>query len=359
MKIITKTLVCLMLLCVVQFNFAQENNKDKIEALKAQKEVVKEEEKTRLKEAVEAINKQLDNGEISSDEATKLKKERAEKHALNIENRLAIIDNRIELLERNDYVDYDTGANLEGYKLEIGKTEDSDEYDRGSIYIGPEHKTKPRVYDRRTTSDLVFAIGFNNAIIEGQSLSDSPYKIGGSGFVELGWAWKTRVFKNSNALRFKYGVSFQWNKLDIKDNLYFVEDDDGNVSLEEFRVNVNKSKFRTTNLVIPVHFEFGPSKKIERDDYFRYSTYKKFKVGLGGYAGLNLQSQQKLKYSENGNKEKDKFRDYNTNAFVYGLSGYIAWGGIGIYCKYDLQPIFNNQAIDQNNISLGIRFDMD
>ncbi|WP_250434825.1 hypothetical protein [Hanstruepera flava] len=359
MQIITKTLVFIIFLVTVQLNYAQEKNEDKIEALIEQKKIIKAEEKSRLKEAVEAINKRLDDGEITLEEAARRKNEQAEKHALNIENRLAIIDNRIALLERNEYVDFDTGANLEGFKIEIGKNEESDEYDMGSFYIGPDHKRRPRKYDRRTTSDLVFAIGFNNAIIEGQSLSDSPYKIGGSGFVELGWAWKTRVFKNSNALRFKYGVSFQWNKLDIKDNLYFVEDDDGNVSLEEFRVNVNKSKFRTTNLVIPVHFEFGPSKKIERDDYFRYSTYRKFKVGLGGYAGLNLQSQQKLKYSENGKKEKDKFRDYNTNAFVYGLSGYLAWGGIGIYCKYDLQPIFNNQAIDQNNISLGIRFDMD
>ena len=181
------------------------------------------------------------------------------------------------MLERNEHVDFDTGANLEGFVLEIGKTEDSDEYDTGSIYIGPHSKREPRVYDRRTTSDLVFAIGFNNAIVEGQSLNDSPYKLGGSGFVELGWAWKTRVFKNSNAMRIKYGLSFQWNKLDIKDNLYFTETDNV-VSLEEYPLNLNKSKFRTTNLVVPIHFEFGPSKKIEREDYFRYSTYKKFKI---------------------------------------------------------------------------------
>ena len=74
MQIITKTLLCFMLLCVVQFSFAQKDNSDEIEALKAQKEVVKEEEKARLKEAVEAINKRLENEEITLDQATKLKK---------------------------------------------------------------------------------------------------------------------------------------------------------------------------------------------------------------------------------------------------------------------------------------------
>ena len=83
-------------------------------------------------------------------------------------------------------------------------------------------------------------------------------------------------------MRLKYGLSFQWNKLDIKDDLYFIETDDV-VSLEESAFNLNKSKFRTTNLVVPVHFEFGPSKKIEGENYFRYSTRKKFKIGVGGY----------------------------------------------------------------------------
>lgn len=358
MQIITKYLVCFILTAAVQQSFAQENNADKIEALREQKIVVEEKEKAQLKEEVEAINERLDNGEITSEEATRLKNEQAEKHALNIENRLAIIDNRIALLERNEYVDYDTGATLEGFRLEIGKTEESDEYDMGSVYIGPQHKATPRVYDKRTTSDLVFAMGFNNALIEGQSIDDSPYKIGGSGFVELGWAWKTRVFKNSNAVRFRYGLSFQWNKLDIKDNLYFEEVDDV-VSLVEYPINLSKSKFRTTNIVIPLHFEFGPSKKIERDDYFRYSTYHKFKFGIGGYGGFNIQSQQKLKYTENGDKEKEKIKGYNTNTFVYGLSAYVGVGGISLYCKYDLQPIFNDQITDQNNISLGLRFDLD
>lgn len=360
MQTITKYVALLVLVFSVQLISAQEttNNKE-IKNLEAQKEKVVIQEKEWLKIEVEAVNVKLDNNEISLNEANTLKEELAIKHALNIENRLAILDNRMALLERNEDVPNDTGRNLDGVIISIGKDENSDTYDLKSIYIGPKTKSEPKKYDRRTTSDFVFAIGFNNAIIEGQSLNDSPYKLGGSGFVELGWAWKTRVLNNSNAVRLKYGVSFQWNKLDIKDNLYFQEVDDV-VTLEEFPINLSKSKFRSTNLVFPVHFEFGPSKKIDRDNYFRYSTHKKFKIGVGGYGGFVLQSLQKLKYDdENGNFQKDKIKDFNTNSFVYGLSSYISWGHVGIYAKYDLSTIFKDQVIDQNNISLGLRFDMD
>ncbi|MCX7546662.1 hypothetical protein OS188_01705 [Xanthomarina sp. F1114] len=360
MQTITKYVALLVLVFSAQLISAQEiTNKDKIELLEAQKERVLTEEKDLLKLEVEAVNVQLDNKEISLEKANSLKEELATKHALNIENRLAIIDNRIALLERNENGSYDIENHNDGFTFTIGKDEDSYKYDLKSIYIGPQTKKEPKKYDRRTTSDLVFAIGFNNAIIEGQSLNDSPYKLGGSGFVELGWAWKTRVLNNSNAIRLKYGVSFQWNKLDIKDNLYFQEVDDV-VTLEEFPINLSKSKFRSTNLVIPIHFEFGPSKKIERENYYRYSTHKKFKIGVGGYGGFVLQSMQKLKYDDmHGDFQKQKIKDFNTNNFVYGLSSYISWGHVGIYAKYDLSTIFKDQAIDQNNISLGLRFDMD
>lgn len=352
MNTLTKLLVPLIVCFALTATQAQEVKNDSIknavktkiiERLNTQKVGVKNQEKEQLKQKIEAINKRLDKGEITAETAQKLKEDAATLHAKNIENRLAIINNKIELAERNSLTSKE----------------------RDSLYFGifkisaPNIRAKNTKKDIRTTEDIVFAIGFNNTIIDGQSLNDSPYKIGGSGFVELGWAWKTRIFKNTNFWRINYGASIQWNKLDIKNNQYFVNNN-GTIELQEFPENLNKAKFRTTNLVFPVHIEFGPSKKIERKNYFRYSTVNKLKIGLGGYAGLNISSLQKLKYKQDGNRVKDKQKGrLEVNEFVYGLSGYISWGSVALYAKYDLNPLFKNQAIAQNNISLGVRFDMD
>ncbi|GAA4268402.1 hypothetical protein [Hyunsoonleella aestuarii] len=359
MQTITKYLALVILCLSVQLINAQDtipkiNNKEKIADLEAIKERIKTEEREFLKTEVEAINKRLDKGELSGAEAQILKKEAAKKRALNIENRIAIVDNRIALLKRND----------EGYKIY-----DAEDTDKVGFQIGGEEgsfagfrikaKNKPKKYDRRTSSDLVLAFGLNNAIIEGQSLDDSPYKFGGSRFFEIGWAWKTRVFKNSNFMRFKYGYSFQINGLKPDDNQYFV-DQGGQTVLEEFPENLKKSKLSITNLVFPVHFEFGPSKRIDKDTYYRYSTDNKFKVGIGGYAGFNIGTRQKLKYKLDGERVKDKQkRGFNTTNLVYGLSAYLAFDDTALYIKYDLSPIFKDQLIDQNNISIGLRFDMD
>ncbi|MGM1057172.1 MAG: hypothetical protein ACQEWG_14890 [Bacteroidota bacterium] len=280
-------------------------------------------EKESLKQTLEGINYQLEKGLITPEQAKQQRENAAKKHALNIENRIAILENELELKDRNK-----------------------------------EHYKKVP-YDRRTTGDIVLAFGLNNAISNENPIDDSDFKIGGSRFFEIGWAWKTRVLNNSNVFRLKYGVSFQFNGLKPTDNRYFVERDELTV-LEEFPLDLDKSKFRMDNLVFPVHFEFGPSKRTETEKYFRYSTHGMFKIGLGGYAGFNIGERQKLKYREDGDKIKEKLNgDYNTNEFIYGLSGYLSLGGTALYVKYDLNPIFKDPNIELNNISVGLRFDID
>lgn len=345
------TVITVWALALTNCNAQEDNSASKIEVLQSAKTKIIEEEKDALKAEVSIINTRLEKGDFTQEEADRIKKELAEKRALNIENRIAIIDNKIALIERN--------GSEEGSLLNIGIG--NDEETGGSIF-GISFNTssdKDRVYDRRTSSDLVFAFGLNNAIIEDQSLNDSPYKIGGSRFAEIGVAWKTRVFKESNWLRIKYGVSFQFNGLKPTENRYFV-DTGSETELQEFPLELNKSKFRMDHLVIPLHFEFGPSRKIEKETYFRYNTEKSFRMGLGGYAGINLSVRQKLKFNEEGESIKQKLKsDYNTNNFIYGLSGYLGWGEVSLYAKYDLNTIFKDNPIEQRNVSLGVRWDWD
>ncbi len=325
----------------------EENNNSSVEWLENSREVVIAKEKNELRKEVERINNRVDNNELDFTTAEQLKKEAAERRALNIENKLAIIDNKIELLKRNgedNLTDTD--------KLEI-------RFLKGGDVFGFDYTPRERKYDVRTTSDLVFSFGLNNTIIKGQSIDDSPYKVGGSRYAEIGLAWKTRVFKESNWLRVKYGFSFQFNGLKPTDNRFFV-DNGADTSLEVSEQDLDKSKFRMDNLVIPVHFEFGPSKKITKEDYFRYNTNSSFKVGVGGYAGINLGTRQKLKFNDGSEDVKQKQRgNFNTNNFIYGLSGYVGWGDVSLYAKYDLNTIFKDNPVEERNVSLGVRWDWD
>ncbi|PWL37841.1 hypothetical protein DKG77_13810 [Flagellimonas aquimarina] len=356
MRTITLYLATLFLLFLSHQVVGQEKYERKIEILKAQKEKITQQEKDALKFEVKDINRRLGKGDLSPEEAKLLKAEVAKKRAKNIENRIAIVENQILLLERNQgdalaIVETDTITH-EGVRLGI------DIDGRPAFSFRSREWKKEIKYDRRTYSDFVFAIGLNNAIIEGQSLDDSPYKVGGSRFFEMGWQWRTRVFKQSNWMRLHYGFSFQFNGLKPDDNQIFVQNGD-QTTLEEFEFELDKSKLRMDNLVFPVHLEFGPSRLRKTEKSFRYSIQNQFRIGFGGYGGFNLGTRQKLKYSRDGEQVKDKFkRDYNTSDLIYGLSGYVGFDGILLYVKYDLNPIFKDAVVEQNNISLGFRFDL-
>lgn len=359
MNTILRFLIPLLIGCCLQQISAQQDYKQRIKELKAQRELIAKEEKEALKEEVTRIDARLDAGEITREEAQDLRKEAAERRALNIQNRQAIIDNEIALLERNrgdvlvtkDSVDKKTRTIVIEYPAE----DDCKFFGIGCDYWDWDRDYQ---YDRRTYSDLVIAFGFSNADVEGLSLEGSPYKLAGSRFFEIGWAWRTRVFENSNFLRFNYGFSFQFNGLKPEGNQYFVRED-GQTTLQEFEFPLDKSKFRMDNLVVPVHFEIGPSHKRVSENRIRYSLRNQFRFGFGGYGGLNIGARQKLKYRENGDRKKDKLKGgYNNSDLIYGLSTYMGIDGVLLYFKYDLNPIFQDAEREENFIAFGLRLDI-
>lgn len=329
---------------------------DQIEYLKEKLQILIDGEKESLKRRVAYLNGLLEKGEITEEEATSRKKAYAEEVALNIENETAIIDNQIALVQRNGRINNNVGSQV---LLGFG-TEDGDGKKVFGITVNDGKVGNTTRYDRRTYSELVLAFGLNNGITENGGDFGDEFSIGRSRFFELGYAWKTRVFKNSGALQLKYGVSLQTNKLRVKNNQTLVIDEEGTPSFEEFPFNLDKSQLRFSNLVVPVHIEFGGWKKEQKDDYVRYRLAGQFRMGIGGYVGVRLGTQQKLKYDLDGNRVKTKERlDFEGDNLVYGLSSYIRLADdLSLYGKYELSAAFKSRQLGEvNNVSLGLRWD--
>lgn len=394
-----RTRITLVVLFLLSFSigqlFGQTNDNEsllfKIQELEHKKERVTITERDALKAEVESINDLLENGEITNEKAALLKKGAAEKRAKNIENKLAIIDNTIELIKRTGSSD----LNLEVSSLELAL---GGEDESGDVLFGIKYNSGKQngiKFDKRTQSNLVIAAGLNNTVGYGKGIWDSRYKLMGSRFFEVGYAWNTRLFKDNNWVRLKYGFSFQFNGLKPKENKAFVtsgsrilsEGNDvfiqsplyANVFLKDseellgYKNDFEKSKLRMDSFIFPFHFEFGPSTKKVNGKYVRYNTENKFKFGIGGYIGVNYKTVNKFKTADNkepisgiSQEELDKLYlesigtlySPNSQRTIYGLSTYAGIGDCSLYFKYELTPIFRNTDLKQNNISFGLRFDL-
>jgi hypothetical protein len=326
----------------------------KLDNYEKEKTNIVAEEKFWLKKEVEKITAQLDAAAITAQEAQTQKEEAAKKAALNIDNKIAIVDNQIALAKRDE--SYNFNANQGSYfEMGFGNAYD----DNGSFLLGFNYNAKNRKkkYDKRTTSDIVLATGFNNTLGGGKTIGDN-YKFGKSGYAELGIAFRTRLYKDSYKLRLVYGLSYQANVLSPKNNQYFVNNN-GTTALETFPDKLKRSQLSIENLVAPFHLEFGPSTKREYKDYFRYDNTNHYKVGIGGFGGINTGAMQFLKYKSDGEKFSNRSRtDFNVTKFVYGVSGYVGIGDISLYVKYDLNPVFKNSAVKDHNITFALRLDL-
>jgi hypothetical protein len=326
----------------------------KLEDLEAEKKRVEDHEKFKLKQALNDINDKLERKEITIEKAQEMKLEAAKEAALNIDNKLAIIENQKQLVQRGVTYKFEFE---EPHSLEFGIGNSTDENGSFLIGINYQNRRKKVIYDKRTYSDVVIAGGLNNTFT-GASLKDSPYQLWKSTYGELGLAFRTRLKKETNFWRLVYGASFQAHSFTFTQNRFAVADGEM-TSFETFPFELKRQKLIIYNLILPIYLEFGNSKKEEYYNRIRYNSMTNFKYGIGGFGGFNIGNTQLLRYDENNRRvELTNKRSVNPSTFVYGVGAYFGYGPFAIYGLYNFNPIFKNGPIDQNLVSLSIRADL-
>ncbi|RVT78682.1 OmpH family outer membrane protein [Flavobacterium sufflavum] len=324
---------------------------------------ITDEEKNALKAEVSSIDKEIEEGIIFKEKAAELKLRKAQEHAANIETKVAVEQEKLNQLVQ-DKVDGKVGEEIDpkkkGGTLILGSNNGSFDNSREinlasmKFYYGYDDKLNRHI--KRTTSQIVFAIGANNLITDG-AVENSDFKYARSYFYEWGLTYNTRILKNDNLLHAKYGLSLMYNDLRPTNNSSF-EVNGNQTGLVVNSVDLKDSRFRNVNLVVPLHLEFDFTKPTVINDKTYFKSHDSFRLGIGGYFGTNIKSKQIVKYNLDGYKTVDKTRgDFNTSDFIYGLSTYMGYKATSLYLKYDLNPLFKDNAVKQNNVSLGLRFD--
>ena len=321
-------------------------------------------EKNELKVVVDSLEHAYNSNTISKEQLKELKQIEAEKTAKKIEIGLerynskldSLIQNKVELGSKEFTSQLDT---INGKKVyTYSKKHNAAYFEVPALKIYSSVADKLERKSKRTTSQFVFALGLNNAITKGNNLENSDFRVWGSHFYEWGVTYNSRIFNNHNLLHAKYGFSVMYNNLRPTDNRYFQKNGDQTL-LATSSFDLQESRLRNVYLAVPFHLEFDFSpKKTSKDgttSYFR--THESIRLGIGGYGGVRIKSKQLIHYEENGDKEKTKQKgDFNVTDFNYGLSTYIGYKAISLYCKYDMNQLLKNNG-DLNNVSLGLRWD--
>ncbi|KFC59510.1 porin family protein [Flavobacterium gilvum] len=328
------------------------------------------EEKDSLKIEIEAVDKQLMEGVITKAQAEEQKQKLANARAKAIEEKVKVrkealnklvqddIDNLLPNPYENDGLSLTLFGNNISQKTKTGDIDPRTNIDFPAMKAYHGQKDKDRKENRRTSSQLVFALGVNNVITDG-AVANSDFKYWQSHFYEWGLTFNSRIISNYNLLHFKYGLSLMYNNLRPTDNRVFEVNGD-QTDLVVSPIDLEESRFRNVNFVAPLHLEFDFTKPKIKNDKTYFKSHNSFRLGVGGYFGFNVKSKQKLCFDDvSGRNDVRQITkgSFNVNDFIYGLSTYVSYKATGLYLKYDLNPLFKDNVVKQNNVSLGLRFD--
>jgi len=209
---------------------------------------------------------------------------------------------------------------------------------------------------QRLDTEWLIDLGFNNFVEKGNFPSgSSQYHLRNAvKYLALTYLKQVHIGKDKSPFFFNTGLELSWNgfmfekdvRMSTSDSLHHatLTDKDPNGGV----LHLRKSKLGVAYLSVPFMFT------LDLND----AHQGKFKLGLGGYAGIRLKSWNKLKYDD-GKKEKS-VNSFFLNDFRYGLMAEVGFSDISLFIKYDLNPLFQtgkgfNPNDDINAINIGVR----
>lgn len=320
-----KKIVCIALLA---FGFTANAQETDVVSILTNNQIIKtayESETLTIKEKIEMVNEQVEEGHITENQAYQIISKMMEQ-------------NENEVVEVDEDYDYDWGKEQNPFDFAMGVEVDT--------VVRYKKDVKPYI-----------AFGVGNVATDG-AFANSEFGYLRSNYFEWGIGVRVPFNQYNNKWGIRYGLGFKYNGLATTQNQQFVLNGNETVtapSVEDLKNNT--AYFRNTYITIPISLDFTTTSKTYNAANRKFDTKSGFNFGIGGYVGYNINSKQFLRYENaDGYKIHERQKgNWNVTDFQYGVTAYAGLDWIKLVFKYDLNPVFKNNPTDQNYWSLGLQ----
>lgn len=183
-------------------------------------------------------------------------------------------------------------------------------------------------------------LGVNTLMNANQSFSltgnDQPFSLdyGKSISVGINLFEKTiPIIKNNFYLSTGIGLEFNNFRFENKNVILNPDSVPLTVSYDTTR-SFTKNKLTASYLNVPLLVTFATNDKKGKNT---------FHISVGAMVGWKYRAHQKLVYTENGDKKKDKeFDNFNMNPFRFTAMARLGYKHIGLFANYSLNSLFQN-----------------
>lgn len=348
-------LLVFFLLCSVTLVKAQDSVfKDRALEIAERIDSITSAEKDSLKIKIEKIEKQLDRKEITASEATQQKQEAAKLHADRINQEVAKQEKALEQLVQ-DKVDGKLPRTIND-AINIS-------FPEAISFINTNKKVEKEEHYReenRFTTQIIYILGINRAIKERSGYYTTDFREI-LNYAELGVGFKYRLKEDSPLWNFKFGLTMNGTDYVAKNKNFIAETNGDVTNWVDSGLDLKTSSFGMAYLTIPLHLELDLSKPKYSNKTNKYyvTTQDSFRFGIGGFIGYRVYSKIWYKYKANGNTIRRNERGgFNVNDWIFGPSAHVGYKDISFFVRYEVNPVFKNNPVKMNNLSYGLRIDL-
>jgi len=285
--------------------------------------------KDKLKQDLNEIDQKVAHNQLTKAEADKLRNEKAEFYAKQIEDETKIQEDKIKVLINNkieDNINFSTDMSAYQKQLVENKTLFVVDYNFGSSMMIVDGKSKQDIYN---TKSVLSSFG-----------------------VSLGA--KTRVGKETSPFFWKSTIDVTGQTFKFNDNKSF-ENVNNETVLVDIGFPVEKSTLYMYEIKLSNYMEYDFSKhKLDEFGNKIIKSRQSFFVGAGGFIGFNGISRN-IVYEQNGDKYRESTQaKFNSNRFTYGVGGYVGYGNVSLRATYNLNQVFKRSFADQNIFNVSV-----
>ncbi|MEG1377677.1 MAG: hypothetical protein RSC81_11415, partial [Myroides sp.] len=261
-------------------------------------------------------------------EADKLRNEKAEFYAKQIEEETKVQEDKIKVLINNkieDNINFSTDMSAYQKQLVENKSLFIVEYVFGNSKMLFDDKSK----DNYVSTNFLSSIG-------------------------VGMGAKTRIGKDESSFFWKSMLDVNFHFFKLQNDKTF-ENINGETVFIDLDSPIKKSKMFSSEIKWSNYIEYDFSKH-KTDDFGNkiIKSRQSFYVGVGGFIGYN-QISRGLVYDKNGEEYNERTQArFNSNPFIYGVGGYIGYQNFNIKATYNLNPVFKNSISNQNIFNIAL-----
>lgn len=180
------------------------------------------------------------------------------------------------------------------------------------------------------TSWLLVDGAWNQFYFQNKNIDNTPLQLKKNSSLQFGISiFEQRISLYRQQWNIAYAFRFEWNRFAFQ-NPYKINESSTLVQFDNMdTLQLKKNNLLTTSISVPLWLEFEMKPREKK---------KSFRVGLGGYATLNLSD--KIKIQEKGGKAQTIHGDFKLPELRYGVQTRLGFSYITLLYKLDLQALF-------------------